>query len=201
MRYCYTALLYLLTAPLFAQTITAFTAGMDKRAGFLTFYYDAKKGKIWLEIDRFGQEMLYYPSLAQGVGSNDIGLDRGRLGGEHVVRFERSGNKVLLIEPNYGYRALSRDSLERRAVAESFAQSVHAGFEVAAEEGGRVLVDLTPFLMPIPGTTQLNRLAENLGAVGVKLTADELRELEAAASNIPIQGARYPAEMEKKSGL
>jgi hypothetical protein len=56
--------------------------------------------------------MLYYPTLPQGVGSNDIGLDQGRLGQEHVVKFERTGNRVLLIEPNYGYRALSPDSLE-----------------------------------------------------------------------------------------
>jgi Met-zincin/Domain of unknown function (DUF5117)/Domain of unknown function (DUF5118) len=146
-RFTFALLLTLLTSPLLAQTITTFTAGMDKRPGFLTFYWDAKKGKIWLEIDKFGQELLYYPTLAQGVGSNDIGLDRGRLGAEHVVTFERSGNKVLMIEPNYGYRALSRDSLERRAVAESFAQSVHAGFEIAAEEGNRVLVDLTAFLL------------------------------------------------------
>ncbi|CCH57259.1 hypothetical protein BN8_06666 [Fibrisoma limi BUZ 3] len=128
-------------------TITTFTNGMEKHPGFLTFYWDARKGKIWLEIDRFDQELLYYPTLAQGVGSNDIGLDRGRLGQEHIVKFQRSGNKILLIEPNYAYRAISNDPLERRAVEESFAQSVHAGFDVAAEEGNRVLVDLTPFLM------------------------------------------------------
>ncbi|QJW89579.1 aldo/keto reductase [Spirosoma taeanense] len=58
-----------------------------------------------------------------------------------------------------------------------------------------------PWIVPIPGTTKLNRLEENLGAVEVNLTADDLRELEAAAANIQIQGARYPAEMEKKSGL
>ncbi|MBC8154273.1 MAG: zinc-dependent metalloprotease [Bacteroidetes bacterium] len=133
--------------PVSLPTIATFTAGMDKQPGFLTFYYDAKKGKIWLEIDKFDTELLYYPTLAQGVGSNDIGLDRGRLGGEHIVKFVRSGPKVLMIEPNYGYRALTRDSLERRAVEESFAQSVHAGFEIAAEGSGRVLVDLTPFLM------------------------------------------------------
>ncbi|TAE31041.1 MAG: DUF5117 domain-containing protein [Cytophagales bacterium] len=131
----------------FAQTIATFTKDMDKRAGFLTFYWDAKKGKIWLEVSRFNEELLYYPTLAQGVGSNDIGLDRGRLGQEHVVQFQRSGNKVLLIEGNYGYRALSRDSLERRAVAESFASSVHGGFEIVAEENGAVLVDFTPFLL------------------------------------------------------
>ncbi|WP_128544364.1 zinc-dependent metalloprotease [Larkinella soli] len=128
-------------------TITAFTNGMEKQPGFLTFYWDAKKGRIWLEIERFDTELLYYPSLASGVGSNDIGLDRGRLGQEHIVRFQRSGPKVLMIEPNYSYRAISNDPLERRAVEESFAQSVHWGFEVVAEEADRVLVDLTPFLM------------------------------------------------------
>ncbi|GAB3541765.1 zinc-dependent metalloprotease [Spirosoma fluminis] len=132
------------TAPV---NITGFTANMERYPGFLTYYWDAKKGKIWLEIDKFDTELLYYPTLAQGVGSNDIGLDRGRLGQEHIVKFQRSGPKILLIEPNYAYRAISSDPLERRAVEESFARSVHAGFEVAAEENGRVLVDLTPFLM------------------------------------------------------
>jgi hypothetical protein len=146
-------LLAIISTQALAQTppalpgISTFTAGMDKRPGFLTFYYDARRGKIWLDIDKFDTELLYYPSLAQGVGSNDIGLDRGRLGAEHVVKFIRSGPKILLIESNYAYRALSPDSLERRAVAESFAQSVHAGFEIVAEEAGRALVDLTPFLL------------------------------------------------------
>ncbi|MVM35567.1 DUF5117 domain-containing protein [Spirosoma sp. HMF4905] len=156
-------LLYLLTATrlLVAQaptgasssaSIATFTTGMERNPGFLTYYWDAKKGKIWLEIDKFDTELLFYPTLAQGVGSNDIGLDRGRLGQEHIVKFQRSGNKVLMIEPNYSYRAISNDPLERRAVEESFAKSVHAGFDVVAEEGDgptgrKVLVDLTPFLM------------------------------------------------------
>lgn len=129
------------------KTIEAFTAGMEKKEGFLTFYWNAKENKIWLEIDKFETELLYYPSLAQGVGSNDIGLDRGRLGQEHVVKFQRTGNKVLMVEPNYSYRAISNDPLERRAVEESFAKSVHFGFDVKAESNGKVLVDLTPFLL------------------------------------------------------
>lgn len=129
------------------KTIEAFTAGMEKKEGFLTFYWNAKENKIWLEIDKFDTELLYYPSLAQGVGSNDIGLDRGRLGQEHVVKFQRTGNKVLMVEPNYSYRAISNDPLERRAVEESFAKSVHFGFDVKAESNGKVLVDLTPFLL------------------------------------------------------
>ncbi|MBN8826405.1 MULTISPECIES: zinc-dependent metalloprotease [unclassified Spirosoma] len=130
-----------------SATIAGFTNGMEKHPGYLTYYWDAKKGKIWLEIDKFDTELLFYPSLAQGVGSNDIGLDRGRLGQEHIIKFQRSGPKVLMIEPNYSYRAISNDPLERRAVEESFAKSVHAGFDVAAEENGKVLVDLTPFMM------------------------------------------------------
>ena len=133
--------------PAAGSDIATFTAGMERNPGFLTYYWDAKKGKVWLEISQFDTELLYYPTLAQGVGSNDIGLDRGRLGQEHVVKFQRSGNKVLMIEPNYAYRAITSDPQERQAVAESFAQSVHAGFEIAAEGGNSVLVDLTPFLM------------------------------------------------------
>ncbi len=152
-RYVFTLLSLLLSTKLLvaqpapAGSIAAFTSGMERNPGFMTYYWDAKKGKIWLEIAALDTELLYYPTLAEGIGSNDIGLDRGRLGQEHIVKFQRSGNKVLMLEPNYAYRALSNDPLERRAVEESFAKSVHAGFEIMAEEKGSVLVDLTPFLM------------------------------------------------------
>ncbi|HWK05280.1 MAG TPA: zinc-dependent metalloprotease [Puia sp.] len=125
----------------------SFTAGMQAMPGFLPLYWDAKKGKLWLEIDKLETELLYYPSLAAGVGSNDIGLDRGRIGEAHVIRFQRSGNKILMIEPNYDYRARSDNPLEKRAVDESFAQSALWGFEVAAEENGHPLVDATAFFM------------------------------------------------------
>jgi hypothetical protein len=128
-------------------SIGTLTAGTEKFDGFIPFYWDAKKGKLYLEIAKFDTDLLYYPSLAAGVGSNDIGLDRGRLSQEHLVQFVRSGNKVLLVEPNLAYRAVSTDEAERRAVEESFAQSVHWGFEVAAEEDGKVVVDATEFFM------------------------------------------------------
>ena len=141
-------LLALFSTSLYAQNpIETFTKDMEKKDGFLPYYWDAKKGKVYLEIKQFDTELLYYPTLSQGIGSNDIGLDRGRLGQEHVVKFQRTGNKILMLEPNYAYRAVSKDPLERRAVEESFAQSVHWGFEVLAENAGTALVDLTPFLM------------------------------------------------------
>ncbi len=100
-----------------------------------------------MEISRFNTEFLYQVSLQTGVGSNPIGLDRGQLGNTHVVFFERIGPKVLMIEPNYRYRAITSDAAERRAVEESFARSVLWGFKVEAAEGNRVLVDATAFFM------------------------------------------------------
>lgn len=130
-----------------AQTIAERTAGAEKREGFFTFYWDAKAGKIWLEIDKWDSEFLYVDSLPAGIGSNDIGLDRGRLSGTEVVKFQRSGPRVLLTAVNYGYRAISNDAAERKAVTDSFAQSVIWGFDVAAEEGPKVLVDATNFYL------------------------------------------------------
>ncbi len=131
----------------FAAGIAEKTAGMEKSAGYFNYYWDAKAGKLWLEIDRWDTEFLYVDSLPAGVGSNDIGLDRGKIGGERVVKFMRSGPKVLLVQPNYAFRASSPDANERAAVEQSFAQSVLWGFDVAAEDGTRALVDATGFFL------------------------------------------------------
>lgn len=134
------------TTPAPTSAIAAKTAGMKKYEGYFTFYYDDKADKVWLVIDQFNTEFLYVHSLPAGIGSNDIGLDRGQLGNERIVRFERRGPKVLMVQPNYQYRANSTSADERRAVAEAFAQSVLWGFKVEAEEDGHVLVDATDFL-------------------------------------------------------
>jgi hypothetical protein len=132
-------------------TIAQKTAGMQKFDGYFPFYWDARAGKIWLVIDRWDSEFLYLESLASGIGSNDIGLDRGQSGGAQVVKFQRSGPRVLLVAQNYRFRALTDNSLERRAVEESFAQSAQWGFDVAAEDGTSTgtsaLVDATNFFL------------------------------------------------------
>ena len=127
--------------------IQAKVAGMKKYDGYLEFYYDEKQDKIYIVIDKFNAEILYINSLSAGIGSNDIGLDRGQLGGEQVVKFDRRGPKVLLLQPNYKYRANSDNAMERRAVEQAFAQSVLWGFTVVAEESNRVLVDATDFFL------------------------------------------------------
>jgi len=132
-------------APL--PTIAEKTSGFEKHEGFFDYYWDTRGGKIWLEIDRWQEEFLYLNSLSTGVGSNDIGLDRSQLGRTRLVRFERIGPRVLLFQSNTDFRAESEDPTERRAVQEAFAESVLWGFEIAAEEDGRVLVNAADFFL------------------------------------------------------
>lgn len=129
------------------KTIEETTAGSEKKDGYFTYYWDVKTGKVWLEIDKFDTEFLYVNSLTAGLGSNDIGLDRGQLGGTQIVEFRRVGPKILMVQPNYRYRAISDNMEEVKAVKEAFAESVLWGFTVAAETDGKVLVDLTPLLL------------------------------------------------------
>lgn len=129
------------------KDISGFTDGMEKYSGYYALYWDEKKGKIWLEVDKFNEEFLYYSSLKAGVGSNDIGLDKSQLGDKKVLRFDRIGPKILLTQVNYDYRAVSDNPKEVEAVDDAFAKSVIWGFEVSAEEDGNVLVDATGFFL------------------------------------------------------
>jgi hypothetical protein len=133
--------------PSASSSIESKVNGLKKYPGYIEFYYDEGEDKIWLLIDKLNTEFLYIESLTAGVGSNDIGLDRNQLGRERVVHFERRGSKVLMIEPNTFYRAISNNALERKAVRESFAESVLWGFTIAAEDNGKILVDATDFFL------------------------------------------------------
>ena len=142
-----------LPAPVAAQrdgglpTIESHTAGAERLDGFFPLFWDDDTGALWIEIGRLGVEVLYVNALAAGVGSNDIGLDRGQLGSTRIVRFERVGRKILMVQPNHAYRATTSNPDEQRAVDDAFATSVLFGFTVAARTGERFLVDATPFLL------------------------------------------------------
>lgn len=128
------------------KTIASVVDKLQKIEGFVPLYIDGDSGKIYIEITRWNQEFLYLVSLPTGVGSNPLGLDRGQLGTTKVVTFERSGNKVLLMQPNYEFRATG-NVLQKKSVEESFAKSAIWGFRVEASDGERVLVDATSFLI------------------------------------------------------
>src|SRR5688500_14211834 len=124
------------------KSIASLTERAQKIDGFVPLYINHEEGKIFLEVPRFDKEMLYLVSLPTGVGANPIGLDRAQLGTTKLVKFERSGNKVLLVQPNYDYRSTGNER-QRKSVEESFARSVIWGFKIEAAEGDRVLVDAT----------------------------------------------------------
>ena len=128
-------------------SISAKTASLEKTTGYFNYYWDNNAGKIWLEIPKDRQDFLYVNSLSAGVGSNDIGLDRGQLGDTRIVRFEAVGDKILMQQPNLRYRANSTNEKEVQAVAEAFASSVLWGFKIEAEDDNAYLIDLTPLLL------------------------------------------------------
>ncbi len=100
-----------------------------------------------MEIPKLNTEVLYSTGIAAGLGSNDIGLDRGALAGSRIVKFERVGPRVLVVQPNYRFRAITDNAEEVRAVRDGFARSVIWSFPIAAAAGERVLVDATEFLV------------------------------------------------------
>ncbi len=125
-------------------------SAQDRQEGYFSFVWDEEKGTITLEIpkDRIGEEFLYVASLSAGIGSNDIGLDRGQLGQDRVVKFEKIGPKILMVQPNQDFRAVSDNDLERRSVEEAFAQSVIWGFTIVKSDNKDVYqIDMTSFLM------------------------------------------------------
>ncbi|MFT7442261.1 MAG: hypothetical protein ACI9Q3_000626, partial [Maribacter sp.] len=121
--------------------------GIIKYEGYFTFYYDDNTDKIFLQVEKLNTDFLYVHSLSEGIGSNDIGLDRGQLGDGVVVHFKKAGNKILLIQPNQNFRAITDNKEEIKSVKEAFAKSVLHGFIIKEEKNGMYLVDATDFLM------------------------------------------------------
>ena len=115
--------------------------------GYFTFYYDNSNDKIFLEIENLGEEFLYVNALSEGIGSNDIGLDRGQLGNTRVVKFIKAGNKLLLIQPNQYYRAITDNIEEKKSVEQAFAKSILKGFVIKETKNGKYLVDSTSFFI------------------------------------------------------
>lgn len=130
-----------------ASGIAGKTAGMEKRDGFIPIYLDNKQGKILLEIPRDSLRTLMFMTMATGLGSNPIGIDRGANGPENIARFDRNGDKVLVVFENWSYRTSLNNPANARTIAESFPPSTVAALPLVAEEGGRLLVDATDFFM------------------------------------------------------
>jgi hypothetical protein len=167
-------------------TIAQKTAGMKHLDGFLPLDWDAKQGKLYLEIPRLNADgrtpdLLYVHSLPYGTGSNDLGLDRGQVSSGAVVRFERVGPKVLLVETNQRFRSSSQDADAQLAVTQSFPESVLWGFKVEAEsaDGATVLVDATDFFLH-----DAHRVAESIASAQQEAGGSDSYRLDASRSTI-----------------
>ncbi len=141
---------FLLSIALFSQLSTAqpdLSKASKSFSGYFDFYYFEDSDQIFLEVEKLGEEFLYVNALSQGLGSNDIGLDRGQLGATQVVFFQKAGNKLMLIQPNLGFRANTDNAAEKKSVREAFAKSVLFGFPIVTKTAKGYLIDLTPFIM------------------------------------------------------
>jgi len=127
-------------------SIAAKTTGFERRDGFLPIYVDAKSGKLLLELPRDSVRALLLISQATGLGSNPVGIDRGESADAQVVRFDREGERVLVVFENWRYRSSAgENAAHQRSVAEAFPPSTIAALPILAEEQGRLLVDATDF--------------------------------------------------------
>ncbi|MDP4983736.1 zinc-dependent metalloprotease [Pseudoalteromonas tunicata] len=129
------------------KSIDEFTHDMNQYPGYFPFYYDDNSGKLYLEVEKLNQAFLLQQSLPYGLGSNDIGLDRGQLGETRLVQFEKMGNKLMLRQLNTYYRANTSNKAEQQSVKEAFASSILFGFELAANTEKSYLIDYTPYLL------------------------------------------------------
>jgi hypothetical protein len=139
-----------------AATVSAITQNLKKFEGYFNFYYDERGGKVYLEINDFDKEFLYFSSLTDGVGNG--GPERGQASSV-ITKFMKVGPKIFLVQPVTYYRAVNGNEDEKKAVDNAFAKSILWGFAPVATEGNRVLIDITPFLI-----RDSQKIGDNLGS-------------------------------------
>lgn len=126
-----------------------FVEGKVVKSGLITLMYDPSNDQIFLQIHKqqLNTPFIFQSSLPQGIGSNDIGLDRGQLGATRLVVFERFGNKLFLNQLNTEYRANTANMAERKSIDEAFADSVIAGFTIVDESATSLTINYTDFVL------------------------------------------------------
>lgn len=128
------------------KSIENFAAGMKRSDGFVPLYWDADEARVYIQVSD-GEQALFFTTLTQGLGSSDVGLDRGQVSDAHLVQFHRVGRRVLLEQANAGFRADTANPMEKLAVQQSFASSTLFGFDVVAASGEHLLLDATDFVV------------------------------------------------------
>lgn len=142
-------------------SVAEFTQSMEKAEGFFDLYHDSQHGKYYLFVPHTENSFIFQTSLPWGLGSNDVGLDRGQLGQTQLAHFKVQGQRVLLVAENTQYRAGDKNPAENASVQQAFADSTLFGFDAVASSEDGVLIDYTPFLM-----TDVHGVSERLQQTG-----------------------------------
>ena len=129
------------------ESVESVLLNTQEMPGFIPLHWDSEEGRLYADISDIEGPFIYYNGLSHGLGSNDLGLDRGRLGDTFLVEFRKIGKKVFLAALNTKYTARSEDAQERRAVAEAFAESIIWGFAVVESSPDSLVIDLTDFAL------------------------------------------------------
>lgn len=129
------------------KSIAALTAHLQAQPGFLPVWRDADKGRLLLAVSELDSPFLLASSLPYGLGSNDVGLDRGQPGEVKLVRFQKRGARLFLVEDNTAYTASSTNGDERASAVQAFAAAVIWSGDILAADGGKYLVDFSSFLL------------------------------------------------------
>jgi aryl-alcohol dehydrogenase-like predicted oxidoreductase len=146
-----------------------------------------------------GPEAEVIPTLAElGIGFVPYSpLGKGFLTGKMDENTKLDGADFRKILPRFTPEALKAN----QALVDLLGEVAKKKGATPAQIALAWLLAQKPWIVPIPGTTKLHRLEENIGAAAVELTANDVREIESAAAKIPVQGARYPEHIEKMTGL
>ena len=164
--------------------LSEFISDLDKKEGYLNFYWDDNKGKIYLEIKNLNQELIYINYLSAGIGSNDLGLDRGQIGGTRIIKFVKMGPKILMVQPNYKYRAISNNEEEIKSVEDAFAKSTLWGFKIVASDKNKYLIDISDFVIRDSHRISQRLTQRNQGSFKVDKNASSFDNLN--SKNFPL---------------
>lgn len=171
-------------------TLEAFRDGKEVRVGYFDVIIDPDTAQVFLEVPTDRGQFILQTGLARGLGSNDIGLDRGQLGDTKLVSFSRVGRKSLLIEENTDYRAVTDNAAEALAAEEAFARSTIWGFRVVAADNDGYVIDYTDYLVSDSYHIRANLKRQDQGDFSVDATrsAPYLSMIRSFVDNTELEG-------------
>jgi aryl-alcohol dehydrogenase-like predicted oxidoreductase len=150
-----------------------------------SLWYRKPEEEVLPTLEELGIGFVPYSPLGKGFLTGKIGEN---------AKFDKSDFRSHL--PRFAPEALKAN----QALIELLGKVAEQKKATPAQIALAWLLAQKPWIVPIPGTTKLHRLEENIGAVSVELTTEDLRDIDAAASKITVQGARYPEHIERMSG-